>query len=142
MEDGSELALENGSEDEPDVHGDGGKPAVVARHDSETLEERLAVVEGGLAFLGVVGHNHVEVVEWYILSGSGLHNADAPIDIGRVTVAEVVGRGDGEVGTGVEGLVADKHAVAEGLPSEMLWWSKTTVAEEMAFGIDDISVAI
>ena len=29
----------SGAEDKPNVHGDGGEPAVVARHDAETLKE-------------------------------------------------------------------------------------------------------
>ena len=52
----------SGAEDKPNVHRDGGEPAVVAGHDAETLKERLAMVESGLTCLGVVGYNHVEVV--------------------------------------------------------------------------------
>ena len=100
------------------------------------------MVEGGLAFLGVVDHHHVEIQKRNVLLGGSLHDADAPVDIGRIMVLLVVGCGDGEVGTSIESLMAYEHAVAEGLPSELFRGSETTMAEEMAFGIDDISVAI
>jgi hypothetical protein len=124
------------------VHGDGGEPAVVAGHDAETLKERLAVVKRGLAFLGVVGYNHVEVVKGNVFLASGLHNADAPVDIGRITIAEVVRRGYGKVGTGVEGLMTDEHAVTEGFPGEVLRGRETAMMKEPTFGIDDIGIAV
>ena len=99
-------------------------------------------MEGGLAFLGIVGYNHVEVVKGNVFLGSGLHNADAPVDIGRITIAEVVRRGYGKVGTGVEGLMTDEHAVTEGFPGEVLRGRETAMVKEPAFGIDDIRFAI
>ena len=124
------------------MHGDGGEPAVVAGHDAETLKERLAVVKRGLAFLGVVGYNHVEVVKGNVFLGGGLHDADAPIDIGRITIAKVVRRGDGEVSTGVKGLMTDEHAVTEGFPVEVLRGRETAMVEEVSFGVYDVRVAI
>ena len=99
-------------------------------------------MEGGLAFLGVVGYNHVEVVKGNVFLGGGLHDADAPIDIGRVTIAKVVRRGYGKVGTGVEGLMTDEHAVTEGFPGEVLRGRETAMMKEPAFGIDDIGFAV
>ena len=69
---------------------------VVAYHHLIALFERFAVVEGGLALLGVVGYHHVKVLQRYTFLGGSLHNADAPVHIGRVAVAQVVGRGNGE----------------------------------------------
>ena len=100
------------------------------------------MVEGGLAFLGVVGNNHMEVVEGNVFLGSGLHNADTPVDIGGVAITEVVGRGDGEIGTGVEGLMTDEHTVTEGFPGEVLRRRETTMVEEVSFGVYDVRVAI
>ena len=99
-------------------------------------------MESGLAFLGVVGNNHMEVVEGNVFFGGGLHDADAPIDIGRVTIAKVVRRGYGKVGTGVEGLMTDEHAVTEGFPGEVLRGRETAMVKEPAFGIDDIGFAV
>ena len=136
------LTGEQGAEDEPDVHGDGRQPAVMAGHDAEALEEGLTVVKGGLAFLGIIGDNHVEVVKRDVFLGGGLHDANTPVDIGRVTVTEVVRCGDGKVGTGVEGLMTDEHTVAEGFPGEMFWRSEAAMMKETTFGVDNIGVAI
>ena len=100
------------------------------------------MVEGGLAFLGVVGYNHVEVVKGNVFLGGGLHDADAPVDIGRVTIAEVVRCGNGEVSTGIESLMTDKHAVTERFPGEVLRGRETAMVKEPAFGIDDIGFAV
>ena len=124
------------------MHGDGGQPAVVMTHHLETLYQRLTVMERGLALLSVVGDDHVKVMQGDILLGSSLHDTDAPIDIGRVAVALVVGCGDGKVGTGIEGLMADKHTLTEGLPGEVLWGRQTTMVEETAFAIDDVCIAV
>ena len=124
------------------MHGDGGEPAVMTGHDTEALEERLSVVKGGLAFLGIVSNDHVEVMERYVFPSGSLHDTDTPVDIGRITVAKVIGCGDGEVSTGVEGLMTDEHAVAERLPGKVLRWSKTTMMKETAFRIHDVSVAV
>ena len=99
-------------------------------------------MESGLAFLGVIGYDHVEVVKGNVFLGGGFHNADAPVDVGGITIAEVVRRGDGEVGTGVKGLMTDEHAVTKGFPGEVLRGRETAVAQEAAFGIDDIRVAV
>ena len=114
----------------------------MATHDLETLYQRLTMMKCGLALLSVVGHDHVEVLQRNIFLGSSLHDTDAPIDIGRIAIALVVGRGDGEVGTSIESLMTDKHALAEGLPSEVLWRSKTTMVKETAFAIDDIRITV
>ena len=100
------------------------------------------MVEGGLAFLGVVGYDHVEVMKGDIFLGGSLHDADAPVDIGGVTIAEVVRRSDGEVSTGVKGLMTDEHAVTEGFPVEVLRGRETAMVEEVSFGVYDVRVAI
>ena len=115
-----EKSAYKGTDDKPTVHEEGLEVAVVAVHDTITFEERLTVVEGGLAFLGVVDHHHVEIQKRNVLLGGSLHDADAPVDIGRIKVLLVVGCGDGEVGAGVKGLMADEHTLAEGLPCEVL----------------------
>ena len=50
-------------------------------HYPVTLLERLTVVERSLAFLGVVGYYHVEVLQGYFLLVCGLHDTDAPVYI-------------------------------------------------------------
>ncbi len=99
-------------------------------------------MESGLAFLGVVGYDHVEVVKGDVFPSGGFHNADAPVDISGITIAEVVRRGDGEVGTGVKGLMTDEHAVTKGFPGEVLWGRETTMMKKVAFRVDDVRIAI
>ena len=54
----------------------------------------------------------------------------------------VVRRCNGKVSTGIEGLVADKHAVTEGFPGQVFGRCKTTVTKEMAFTVHDVSIAV
>ena len=114
----------------------------MAVHDAITFEKRFSVMEGGLAFLGVVDYHHVEIQKGDVLLGGCLHDADAPVDIGRITELLVVGCGDGEVGAGIEGLMTDEHAVAERLPSEVLGGRETTGMKEMTGSVDDVRVAV
>ena len=85
---------------------------VVAGHHAIALKERLAMVEGGLSLLRIIGNHHVEVQQRHVLFGSSLHDADAPIDIGRVAILQVVGRGNGKVGTGIKSLMATSLMVS------------------------------
>ena len=100
------------------------------------------MVKCGLTLLGIVGNNHVEVVKGNVFLGGSLHDADAPVDIGRVTIAEVVRCGNGEVSTGRESLMTDKHAVTERFPGEVLRRRETAMMKESAFGIDNIRITV
>ena len=100
------------------------------------------MVERCLAFLCIVGYDHVEIQQRHTLLGSGLHHTDAPIDIGRIAVLQVEGCSDGEVGTGIEGLMTDKHALTEGFPRQMVRGRESAMVQEAPFLIDDIRVAI
>ena len=124
------------------MHDDGGEPAVVTGHDTEAFEKGFTMVEGGLAFFGIVGNDHVEVVEGNVFLGGGFHDADAPVDVGRVAVTKVVGCGNGKVCTGVEGLMTNEHAVTERFPGKVFGGSETTVMQETAFTIDDVGIAV
>ena len=94
----------------------------MALHDMVALPKGVAVVERGLALFGVIGHHHLQVEQAHFFFGGRLHHTDTSVDIGRIAVALIVGCGDGEVGAGIEGLMADEHALAEGLPREVFWW--------------------
>ena len=82
-------------------------------HHPITLPERLAVVECCLTLFGIVDHHHVQVLQRHILLGSRLHDTDAPVNIGRIAILQVVGCGNGKVGTGIESLMTDEHAMTE-----------------------------
>ena len=108
------------------MHDQGGDEAVVATHDIEALVERGLVVLGGGTFLGIVGYDHLGITEWQAHTLGFAHDADAPIDVGRVTVAGVVLCVLGNVGTGIEGLMAYQHTVTERFPREFCGGLQTT----------------
>lgn len=93
--------------DEPSVHGRGLQQTVVGNHDAVALEEGGAVVLRGIAPVLEVGENGVRVDQGQLLSLGLLHDADAPVDIRRMTVLQVVLDGTGNIQPGIEGLVAD-----------------------------------
>ena len=95
---------------------EGLEAAVMALHDMIALPKGVAVVERGLALFGVIGHHHLQVEQRHVFLGSSFHHPDAPVDISRIAVAQIVWGGDGEVGTGIEGLMADEHALTERFP--------------------------
>ena len=70
------------------------------------------------------------------------HDANAPIVVAREAVAKVIGIGAGEVCAGVEALVADKHAAEETIGSQTLWRREATVAQEPAFIVHEVRLAI
>ena len=69
-----------------------------------------------------------------------LHAADAPVEVGRDAVGQVVGKGNGPID--VEGLMTDEHTVLEAAPCEVFGRGEATVAEEGALVIDDVGVAV
>ena len=111
-------------------------------HHPIALQERFAVVECCLSLFGIVDHHHVQVQQGHVLFGGSLHNADAPVDIGRIAVFLIIGCGNGKVGTGIESLMADEHTVTERFPSKVFRGSKTTMMQEMALGINNIRIAV
>lgn len=95
-----------------------------------------------MSLFGIVGYYHLQVQQGHILLGGGLHHADTPVNVGRIAVLHVVRCGDGEVGTGVEGLMTHQHALTERFPSEVLGRSQSAMAQEPAFAIYDVGIAI
>ena len=114
------FLFEDGAHGKPAMKEEGLDTAVMAFHHMIALPERLTVVKGGLSLLGIVRHHHLQVQQRHVLLGGSLHHTDAPVDIGRIAVLHIVGCGDSEVGAGIEGLMADEHALAEGFPCEIL----------------------
>lgn len=104
----------------PCVHGKRREESVMASHDAETLEERSAVVLVGHAAIEVVGNHFRQAQELQMLALSTLHDAYAPVDVGRKAVAQVVRLGTCYVCAGVERLVAHQHAVTKRAPVEFV----------------------
>ena len=114
----------------------GAEPSVVLHHDAETLPERGVAVACGHAFRQVVDERQAGVVQRLGL----LHDADAPVEVGGVAVAQVVGHH--AVAPGEEGLVADQHALAEALPRQHVGGGKAAHAQEVAFAVHQFRLAI
>ena len=68
----------------------------------------------------IVGEDEVGIVQGKCSALCPSHEPDAPIVIARKMVAEVIKRSTGEVGAGVETLVADKHSPLETVRGELL----------------------
>ena len=124
------------AECEPQVAHHGRDGAVVAAHDVEAFDERGAVVARGESLVEVVHQCQVGVMQVPGL----LHDADAPVEVRREAVAQVIVRGDGTAGE--EGLVAHEHAVPEALPREVLGRGQAAHPQEMALTVDQRRVAI
>ena len=65
---------------------------------------------------------------------------DAPVDIGREAVAQVVVRSDAALS--YEGLMADEHPRAEALPVQLVWWAKPSESEVLILGINETGITI
>ena len=105
--------LYDAADDEPCVHGERGEKPVMASHDVEALAQRCLVVARGGALLGVAGHRPPDVRQWQLHAVGLAHDAYAPVNVGRETVAQVVLGVLCNVGACIECLVAHEHAVAE-----------------------------
>ena len=114
----------------------------MASHDAETLEERSAVVLVGHAAIEVVGNHFRQAQELQMLALGTLHDAYAPVDVGREAVAQVVRLGTGYVCAGVERLVAHQHAVTERAPVEFVGRSKSARMQHNTLFVDDVRVAV
>ena len=77
-----------------------------------------------------------------MLALSTLHDAYAPVDVGREAVAQVVRLGTGYVCAGVERLVAHQHAVTKRTPVEFVGRSKSAWMQHNPLFVDDVRVAV
>ena len=66
--------------------------------------------------------------------------ADAPVDIGREAVAEIVVWSKATLS--YEGLMADEHPRAEALPVQLVRWTKTSESEVLILGINETGITI
>lgn len=127
---------------------EGGDEAVVLAVDGEALTQGVTAMAGGGALVEVVRHEEMTVKEEMgsrdvgVVALSLLHDAYAPVLIGTVSVAEVVGM---ELGIGTkdeERLMADDHAHTEAAPRENVGSLQTTRSEVVAFSVHQLRLAI
>ena len=134
--------LENGSHYKPKVHAYGEEESVVAAHHIEALDERGSMVLVGHASVEIVDHHLRQTQQCQMLAFGSLHDAYAPVDIGREAVAQVVRFGLGEVGTCIESLMAHEHAMTERTPREVFGRNEATGMQQPALIVNYIGVAI
>ena len=96
----------------------------------------------GIASFLEVGHYCMRIDKGQLQASCFFHDADAPVDVSRMTVFQVVGKTLGYVQAGIESLMADQHALLERPPCQDFWRPMGTKMEEMALGICDGRVAI
>lgn len=65
---------------------------------------------------------------------------DAPVDIGREAVAQVVVGSEDTLS--YEGLMADEHPRAEALPVQLVRWTKPSESEVLILGINESGIAV
>ena len=75
--------LENGSHYKPKVHAYGEEETIMAAHHIETLDERGSMVLVGHASIEIVDHHLWQTQQCQMLALGTLHDAYAPVDIGR-----------------------------------------------------------
>ena len=123
-------------QDKPGVMRHGTQPAVVLYHDAEAFFQRVLLVACGKPFGQVVNKRQVRVVQHFGL----LHDADAPIKVRRVAIAQVVGHHT--VTAWKECLVAYQHPLAETLPRQYFGGGKAAHTQEMSFVVYQFRLAI
>ena len=80
---------------------EGGEEAVVVAVDDEALAQGVTMVARGGALVQVVGNERAAVEEHMLCGGVGevllclLHDAYAPVLVGAIAVAEVIGMAQG-----------------------------------------------
>ena len=121
---------------------DGGWPTIVVHHDAKAFYERLAAVACCHALVEVVGQNEMSVHNPYTTTCGTADKTDAPVEVCRVMVAEVVGLLSRQVSADIERLVAYAHTVPEGVGRERFRWCETASAQEVAVGINHVCIAI
>ena len=90
----------------------------------------------------IVGHHHIYITQGQPHAVGLAHDADAPVDVGRQTVLRVVLQVLGQVGAGIEGLMADEHAVAERAPRQPCGRLQPAMTQEAALLVDDVGQSV
>lgn len=121
---------------EAEMASDGWQSAIVAAHDAETLPEAASTVGGGGTLAEVVYEGFWEID---ILAGM-LETADAPLKIGRIAIAGVVGHGYAHKHD--KGLMAYDHAMGKGFVGERGRRGEMARAEITALGIHEVGLTV
>src|SRR3712207_3956439 len=114
------LSFHDCPQHEPCVMRQRARPSVMFHHDAETFFQRSAAVAGSHSFVEVIDYGDVRMVQ----QSGFLHDADAPVYIGREAILQVVRfrqRAFRE-----KGLMANHHSLLETSPCKPLRSRQTT----------------
>ena len=134
------LSFHYCSQDEPEVHGECCQQAIVLGHNGVAFFERCLVIGCCHAFVEIVGYGLWEVDAAHASALNLFHAAYAPVKISRESVGEIVVWGYGTAD--VEGLMADEHAVLEGMPCHVVGWVKTAWTDVLSLIINYVGIAV
>ena len=116
--------------------------AVVTSHHLEALLEGSLMILHRHATIQVVVDDGIDIAQRQMATSCLSHDADAPIDIRRETIVEIVVDAFGYVGTSIERLMTNQHTPHKAAPRETFRRSQTTMAQEMTIHIHDVGIAI
>ena len=133
---------QHGTKNEPGMQKDGLDVTVMGGHNVEALPKRVLVVLSSIATFLEIGYDGIGVDKRQTSMLSLFHHTNAPINISRMAIFQVVRELAGNVKTGIESLMADKHAFFERTPSEQLGWTMATQMEETPLTVGDGCVTI
>lgn len=136
------LSLYYGTNHKPKVRCEGRGPSVVVRHEAEAFDEGTTMVLCGEPFAKIIGEDKACVEETQTALFCPLHDADAPVVVGRVAIDKIVGRTLGNVGADIETLVADEHTLEEGFGGQLLGSLQTAVAEKVPLVVHPVGLTI
>ena len=109
--------------------------AIVGSHHMEALKERVAMMLRGVPTLLEVSHNGVDIHQRQAQTVSLFHDADAPINICRMAILQVIWEPTGNVKTGIESLMAHQHAFLERAPRQRLGRTMVTQVQETPLAV-------
>ena len=112
---------------------DGLQETIVVSHHSEAFLQGVTMVLGGVATLFEVSQDGMRIDQRHLTLLCLLHNTNAPVDIGRMAILQVIRALAGNLCAHIESLMAHQHTLFEGFPRETLWWAMSAQMQEVAF---------
>ena len=82
-------------------------------HDAEAFFQGVTMMLCSIAALFEIGKDGMCIHQWQMLALSLTHNANTPIDIGRMAVLQIVRKLTGYLCAHIESLMTHQHTLLE-----------------------------
>ena len=82
-------------------------------HDAKAFFQGVTMMLCSIAALFEIGKDGMCINQWQMLALSLTHDADAPVDIGRMAILQVIRALASNLRAHIESLVAHQHALLE-----------------------------